>query len=77
MILKVSGNQILGPIKVIGIFVAVTMIMIVGIKYMLSSTEEKAEYKKTAILYLLGALLIFASTQIVGFISKFASDITP
>lgn len=64
------GNKILGPIKVVGAFVSVGMVMVVGIKYMLSSVEEKAEYKKTAIAYLVGAILIFATTQLVDFIYK-------
>ena len=45
------------------------MTMIVGIKYMLCSVEEKAEYKKTAIAYLIGALLIFATTGIISYIN--------
>ena len=35
---------------------------------MLSSVEEKAEYKKTVIAYMVGAILIFATAQLVGFI---------
>lgn len=62
------GNKIVGAIKVVGIFVSVAMTMIVGIRYMLSSVEEKAEYKKTTIIYLVGILLIFATTQLIDFI---------
>jgi len=65
------ANSIIGTLKVIGAFSAVAMAMIVGIKYMISSTEQKAEYKKTAIAYLLGALLIFATPQLVDFIYNF------
>lgn len=62
------GNRIVGVIKVVGIFVSVAMTMIVGMRYMLSSVEEKAEYKKTAIIYLIGAILIFSTTQLIDFI---------
>lgn len=62
------GNRVVGVIKVVGIFVSVAMTMIVGIRYMLSSVEEKAEYKKTAIIYFVGAVLIFATTQFIDFI---------
>lgn len=64
------GNSIVGAIKIIGIFVFVGMTMVIGIKYMVTSVEQRAEYKKTAILYLAGAILIFATTQIIGLISK-------
>lgn len=64
------GNRVLGAMKVVGIFVSVAMTMVVGIKYMLSSVEEKAEYKKTAIAYFIGAVLIFATPQLIDFIYR-------
>lgn len=69
------GNRILGPIKVVGIFVSVAMTMVVGIKYMLSSVEEKAEYKKTAIAYLVGAILIFVTPQLIDFIYNIINNL--
>ena len=63
------GNRIIGVLQVIGTFVAVGMTMTVGIKYMLCSVEEKAEYKKTALLYIVGALLIFVTPQIISLIN--------
>lgn len=62
------GNRIVGALQTIGIFISVAMTIVVGIKFMVCSVEEKAEYKKTAIIYLAGALLIFVSTQIVNLI---------
>ena len=56
------GNQILGIIQVVGIILSVGCLMILGIKYMMGSAEEKAEYKKTFIPYLIGALLLFAAS---------------
>ena len=64
------GNRLVGAIQVIGIFILVAMTIVVGIKFMVSSVEGKAEYKKTAIIYLTGAVLIFLTTQIVNFIYK-------
>ena len=62
------ANKVIGIIKVIGIFVAIGMTMVVGIKYMVSSVEERAEYKKTAIAYIIGAILIFATTGVISYI---------
>lgn len=53
------GNEILGIIKVIGIISSVIALSLVGIKYMLASVEEKAEYKKTFSVYIIGAILVF------------------
>ena len=62
------GNNIVGVIRVVGIIVAVVILLILGIKYMMGSAEEKADYKKSMIPYLVGAVLIFASSTIVGIV---------
>ena len=69
------GNSILGIIQVVGIIIAVGVLMVLGIKYMMGSAEEKAEYKKTMIPYIVGAILIFAATTIANAIYNFANGI--
>lgn len=58
--------------QTVGIVVAVVILLILGIKYMIGSAEEKAEYKKTMIPYIVGAILIFASTTIVNVVYNMA-----
>lgn len=53
------GNTIFGIVKVVGIISSVAALMLLGIKYMLGSVEEKAEYKKTFVVYITGAVLVF------------------
>lgn len=60
------GQNIIQIISVIGSIASVIVLIILGIKYMMGSAEEKAEYKKTMIPYVIGALLIFAATTIVN-----------
>ena len=48
---------IISGIKIFGIIVSVIVLMIMGIKYMTGSIEEKAEYKKTMIPYLIGVFI--------------------
>ncbi len=62
------GNDILGIIRVIGTIIAVGVLMVIGIKYMMGSAEEKAEYKKTMLPYLIGAVILFAAVQIGGYV---------
>lgn len=64
---KFAGN-ILTPIITVGVVISVTMVMVLGMKYMLGSVEEKAEYKKSMIPMLVGAILLFTSSTIVGII---------
>lgn len=69
------GQQIVPIVRAVGIIAAVVILMIVGIKYMIGSAEEKAEYKKTMPAYIIGAILVFAATQILSFILNIASNI--
>ena len=62
------ANSILGLIQVIGTFVSVGVLMILGIKYMIGSVEQRASYKKSMIPYLIGAILIFGAVHITSVI---------
>ncbi len=69
------GNLILGIIQVVGTFVAVAVLMILGIKYMLGSLEERASYKKSMLPYIIGAVLLFGGVNITtSLYNHFALD---
>ena len=69
------GGNIMGVINVVGVVVAVVILMVLGIKYMMGSAEEKAEYKKTMIPYIVGAVLIFGATTIANVVFQFAQGV--
>lgn len=69
------GKKIIGMVQAIGSIVSVLILVVLGIKYMMGSAEEKAEYKKTMIPYLIGAILIFAASNIASMVFKFANSI--
>lgn len=61
------GN-IIGFLQWAGAIAGVLIITIFGIKYMMGSLEEKAEYKKTMIPFIVGAVVLFAAPQIAKLI---------
>lgn len=67
------GNKIIGAFQAIGSIVSVMALVVIGIKYMISSVEEKAEYKQTMIYYITGAILVFSISNISAILYKFAS----
>ena len=69
------GNQIITIVSTIGSIASVVVLIVLGIKYMMGSAEEKAEYKKTLLPYIIGAVLIFAASTIAGVVFNFASSI--
>ena len=70
------GNNIVTIIQVVGIVIAVIVLLIIGIKYMMGSASEKAEYKKTMIPYIVGAVLIFAGTSLVRVIYSLSTSVS-
>ena len=69
------GNKIIGTITLIGSILSVITLIILGIKYMLGSVEEKAEYKKTLWPYFIGSIMVFGITNIINLIIKLLSNI--
>lgn len=70
--LQDAGNNVMSVVIRIGMVISVVALIILGIKYMLGSTSEKAEYKKTLIPYVIGASLLFAATSIAQLIYSLA-----
>ena len=73
--LEHMGKGILSVIQVIGTVLSVVILIIIGIKYMLGSVEEKADYKKTMMPYIYGTLFLFAGSQIPQIIYEFVKNI--
>ncbi|MCI8412446.1 MAG: hypothetical protein HFJ40_08555 [Clostridia bacterium] len=68
------GQDIVKVITTIGSIVSVIVLVVLGIKYMMGSAEEKAEYKKTLLPYIIGAAFVFAASTIASIIFNFASS---
>ena len=69
------GNQIITILTTIGVIASVIVLIVLGIKYMMGSAEEKAEYKKTMMPYVIGAALVFAASAIAGMLYSFLTNV--
>lgn len=69
------GNKIIGAIQLIGSIVSVLTLVVLGIKYMAGSVEERAEYKKTMMPYVVGAVMVFAITNLLKILENVISGI--
>lgn len=70
---KVLG-MVLGVLQVVGVIVTVLSIVIAGMKYMVSSTNDKATIKQQALPLVIGGIIIFGASSILKLISKFVSE---
>lgn len=70
---KVAG-QVLNIIQIVGVAVATIMLTVLGIKYVSASPNEKAEYKKGMTIYVIGAVLLFGASILIGVIRNFVNS---
>ena len=73
---KTASEKILGVVQVVGSAIAIAMIIILGVKYMTSAPEEKASIKKSSFIYIMGAIFVFAASNLAGLIYDFANEVT-
>ena len=70
-----KANNIVNTIQVVGVVVAVVGLIALGVKYMFGSVEERADYKKTMIPYLIGCIFIFSISTIIKLIYTITTEI--
>ena len=68
--LKIVGERILGVILSIGIVLAVIIMIVIGIKYIMGSVDEKAGYKKSMIPYAVGCIILVCAPTIATMVYK-------
>lgn len=59
----------------IGVSTGVVMVAIIGVKYIIASPEGKADIKKQAFMYMIGAALIVSGATFVGIIANAALNL--
>ena len=62
------GNIIVNVVRTFGQAISVVILAIVGIRYIMGSIEEKAEYKQTMWVYIVAAILIFGGSTLTQII---------
>ncbi len=70
-----AGQRVVTIISVIGSLLSVIILAALGIKYMGGSLEEKSQYKNAMLPYLVGAILVFAASQIAGVVYQLATSL--
>lgn len=72
----IAGNiskSAISIMRVVGVSIATVMLLAVSIKYMISSAGDRADIKKHAIVYVVGAMLLFGAVGILGVIEDFTN----
>lgn len=67
-------SSVLTLIRYAGSGIAMIMLTFIFIKYMLSAASERAELKKNLIPFTIGAIVLFAASNIVGLMQTVADE---
>ena len=59
-------RELLGKFQVIGSIVSVVALIIIGLRYMFSSIQDRADMKGVLMYYIIGAVLVFSTSNVLG-----------
>ena len=68
-----TAGKVIKIIRYAAVVIGVILIAVFGIKFMLGSAEEKAEYKKSFIPLIIGIAVVFGATYIAQLIFSIAA----
>ena len=68
------SKEAITVIRIIGAGVALIMIAFVAMKYMIAAPGERADLKKSSIQFVIGAVIVFAATNILTLIIDFVKS---
>lgn len=72
--LQNTVGNVIGIIQFICYAAAVILIVMLGIKFMTAAPDAKAEIKKSAVIYVVGAVLVFAAGLLLNLIKNVTKD---
>lgn len=60
------AGVIVSAVRIVGTGVALIMLTVIAIKYLLAAPGDRADIKKSSFQYIVGAVIVFGSAQILG-----------
>lgn len=68
-------GKIVSVVRIIAIGVAIIMISVLAMKYLMAAPSDKADIKKHAVVYVVGAVVLFGASGILGIIIDFSKTV--
>ena len=69
------ASRVLGYVQYFGYALAIGMLLYLGMKYVMSSANEKADLKKGSINYVIGAIVIAGASAIFGMLANISAEV--
>lgn len=69
-------KTILSVARTISVTIAIVMLLVIGMKYMVAAPGDRADIKKHAVAYVVGAFILFGVSGILTMLLTFANQIS-
>lgn len=69
------GNTIIGVIQIVSAGIAVIMLIMLGIRYAISSPNQRADIKKGMVPFIIGAVILFGATSLIKLVVGFTEQL--
>lgn len=67
-------SAILFVIRIVGVSIATVILMVIGCKYMVASAGDRADIKKYAMSYIIGAIVMFGAAGIAAVLQEIITN---
>ena len=71
-----KAGMILNVVQIGGTAISLIALLVLAMRYMLSSPDEKATIKEKLIPYVIGTIILFAASNLVAIVIRFAQGIS-
>lgn len=72
-----TSKTVVAALRIISVAIAIIVILVIAMKYMMSSSGDRADIKKHAIAYVTGTFILFAAAQIIAILIEVADKLFP
>lgn len=73
--INAASGDIIWIVQAVGYAAATIILVVLAIKYLAASPSDKAEIKKSAMIWVVGAIILFAASFILTMIQTFSGQI--
>ena len=70
-----AAANVIGIARIICVAIAIVMLLVIAMKYMISAPGDRADIKKHAVNYVIGAFVLFGISGILTILNNFAQKI--
>ena len=72
--IETAAGTLLYVIKIVAVGIGLIMLAVLAMKYMMSSAQERATIKQSAMVYVIGAVVLFGAAGILDIIETFVNN---